>query len=140
MEYKSRVIRPLMPEEAAKLGLPGNALALELRRSILADGEVVAYSYDLMPIGIFPEGADPDELDGSIFTFLKEKLSLVPHHGVAEVHAVHSDHIGWETTASHSSLYVLLDQLHYDQDHRPLLYSRTYFIEGRYAFTIIRNP
>lgn len=139
MIYKSRVIRPLMPEEAAKLGLSGSALALELRRSILADTEVVAYSYDLMPIGVFPEGADPEDLDGSIFTFLKEKLSLVPHHGIAEVHAVHSDHIGWETSTSQSSLYVLLDQVHYDQEHRPLLYSRTYFIEGRYAFTIIRN-
>lgn len=139
MEYKSRLVRPLLPEEAGKLGLPGDAHALEVRRSILADGEIVAYSYDLIPIGVFPEDLDPAELSGSIFDFLRGRLGLFPHHSVAEVHAVNSAHIGWETTDSRTTLYVLLDQVHYDLDHRPLMYSRSYFIEGRYAFTILRE-
>lgn len=140
MEYKSRLIRPLLPEEADKLGLPGNAHALEIRRSILADGEVVAYSYDLVPMGVFPPELSPDELSGSIFEFLRTRLSVMPHHSVAEVHAVNSSHIGWDTTDTHGTLYLLLDQVHFDVNHRQLMYSRTYFIEGRYAFTILRNP
>lgn len=139
MEYKSRTLRPLLPEEAAKLNLPGDALAVEIRRSILADGEVVAYSYDLMPIGVFPEGADPEILQGSLFAFLREERALVPHHAVAEIHAVSSPHIGWDNSGRNGDLYVLLEQVHFDATGTALLYSRSYFIEGRYSFTVLRN-
>lgn len=139
MEYKSRTIRPLLPEEAAHLELPGDALALELRRSIFADGEVVAYSYDLMPVGVFAEDGDPEQLTGSLFAYLRNERGLVPHHSVAEVHAVSSPHIGWGTPGAHGDLYLLLSQVHYDAAARPLLFSRSYFIEGKYSFTILRN-
>jgi GntR family transcriptional regulator len=139
MRYKSRTIRPLLPEEAAKLDMSADAQAVELRRAILADGEVVAYSYDLMPLGVFPEGEDPAVLDHSLFDYLREQRGLYPHHAVAQVHAVASDHIGWDAPTSQPPLYVLLDQVHYDRADTPLLYSRTYFLEGRYAFTILRT-
>lgn len=139
MEYQSRVVRPLLPEELEKMRLPAGSEALEVRRSVLADGEVVAYSYDLMPIGIFPDEMDPQELTGSLFEFLRERLSLYPHRSIAEIHAVSSDRIGWGAGAGQSDLYVLLDQLHYEASGRLLLYSRTYFIEGKYAFTIMRS-
>ena len=139
MEYQSRTIRHLLPDEAARMGMPGDSRALELRRSILADGEVVAYSYDLLPIGVFPEDMDPEELTGSIFAFLRGRLSIFPERGIAEIHAVASQYIGWGPEGEQDALYVLLDQLHYDADDRILLYSRTYFIEGRYAFTIVRG-
>ncbi|MCW2289742.1 GntR family transcriptional regulator [Leucobacter luti] len=139
MVYKGRVIRPLLPDEAEKLGLSGDAHALELRRTILADGEVVAYSYDLMPLGVFPEGADPEMVDGSLFSYLRDDRDLHPHYAVAEVHAVQSDGIGWDVAGGgRTALYVLLDQVHFERSGRPLLYSRTYFLEGRYAFTIRR--
>lgn len=139
MVYASRLVRPVLPEEAAQMGVPGNTLTLELRRTILADGEVVAYSYDLMPMEIFPADFDPTELDGSIFEFLRRRLGIHPDRGVAEVHAVTSSHVGWGAEAATHHLFVLLDQLHYATDDRLVLYSRTYFIEGRYAFTVIRR-
>ena len=139
MDYKNRVIRPLLPNEAERMGLATNDQALELRRSVLADGEVVAYSYDLMPLSILPKDFDPEELDGSIFQFLRDRANIYVHHGVAEIHAVSSDHVGWGDEAVQHSLYVLLDQVHYDADDRVLTYSRTYFIEGWYTFTILRT-
>jgi len=139
MTYKSRIRRPLLPEEAAKLALPGDADALEIRRSVLADGEVVAYSYDLLPLAVLPQPIEPDEINGSLFAFLRDRLGLHADHSVAEVHAVHSSHIGWDTTDAGPALYVLLDQVHFDRQDRALMYSRTYFLEGRYAFTILRN-
>lgn len=139
MTYKASVLRPLLPDEAEKLGLSGDAQALELRRTILADGEIVAYSYDLMPVGVFPEREDPAAVQGSLFAYLREQRDLHPHHAVAEVHAVQSDRIGWDAPAGRSKLYVLLDQVHFDRADRALLYSRTYFLEGRYAFTIRRS-
>ncbi|MFT0761989.1 GntR family transcriptional regulator [Scrofimicrobium sp. R131] len=138
MQYQSRVLRPLMPEEAEKLDLSADSIALEIRRSILSDNQVVAYSYDLMPVGVFPEGEDPMVLQGSLFTYLKEERGLFPDYAVAEIHAVSSDRIAWDTRAT-NTLYVLLDQVHYSAEDVPLLYSRTYFLEGRYAFRVIRN-
>lgn len=139
MEYKSRVVRPLLPEEAAKLDLPGDALALEIRRSILADAEVVAYSYDLIPLGIFPEESDPASLTGSIFRYLREERGITPVRSIAEIHAVTSSHIGWGAPGAHGDLYLLLAQVHYDESGAPLMFSRSYFIEGRYSFTVHRH-
>lgn len=139
MTYQARVVRPLLPDEAEKLGVSGDTLALEIRRTILADDEIVAYSYDLIPIGVFPEDRDPEDVQGSIFGFLRDDLGRMPHHAVAEIHAVQSDRIGWGAGSGRASLYVLLDQVHFDRAACALMYSRTYFLEGRYAFSIRRT-
>lgn len=139
MIYESRTVRGVLPEEASRMGVTGDTQVLELRRTILADGEVVAYSYDLLPMEIMPTDFDLDRLNGSLFRFLRNFLKRVPRSGVAEVHAVHSNHVGWGSEARAHDLFVLLNQLHYDAAGTLLLYSRTYFIEGRYAFTICRN-
>ena len=138
MTYHSRAIRRLIPEEAGKLDLFPDSEALEIRRSILSDGQIVAYSYDLIPIGIFPDGEDPNVLTGSIFEYLRKERGLIPDHAVAEIHAVSSDRIAWDPEAQ-DSLYILLDQVHYTEDDRALMYSRTYFLEGRYSFLVYRR-
>lgn len=139
MDYVSRHWRRVLPEEGSRMGVRGDAEVLELRRTILADGEVVAYSYDLIPANLLPEDFDPDELDGSLFAFFSTHLGIVAVRGQAEIHAVHSKHIGWGREAAAHDLFVLLDQVHYTADDRVLMYSRTYFIEGRYNFTIQRT-
>ena len=121
------------------MGVRGDTEVLELRRTILADGEVVAFSYDLIPSDLLPDTFDPEELDGSLFAFFSSKLGLVAARGHSEVHAVHSTHIGWGREAAAHDLFVLLDQVHYTTDDQVLMYSRTYFIEGRYNFTIQRT-
>ncbi|MBN9326250.1 MAG: GntR family transcriptional regulator, partial [Cellulomonas sp.] len=135
----SRVVRPVLPEEDATMGVPGDTVALEVRRAIMADGEIVAYSYDLMPMDIFPADFDPADLDGSIFGFFRTRLGIVPDHALGEVHAVTSNHVGWGTEAATHNLFVLLVQRHYDKADKLVLYSRTYFIEGRYSFSIVRH-
>lgn len=139
MQYGSRLFRHVLPEEASRMGVSGDTLVLELRRKILADGEVVAYSYDLIPALLLPDGFDEKTLDGSLFAFFRTVAGIEPRHGVAEIHAVHSDHIGWGSEAAAHDLFVLLNQLHFDAAGEVIMYSRTYFIEGRYAFTIYRS-
>ena len=139
MIYASRLIRIVLPDEAAYMGVPGDTEVLEIRRTVLADDEVVAYSYDLMPIHILPPGFSIKELEGSIFAFLRKCLGIIPDHALAEIHAVTSNHVGWGVEAARHSLFTLLNQLHYDASEQLLLYSRSYFIEGRYTFTIMRR-
>lgn len=139
MIYASRLVRHVLPEEASQMGVTTDTQVLETRRTIFADGEVVAYSYDLLPMSLMPPDFDVERVSGSLFKFLRSYLHADPHHGTALIHAVHSDHVGWGAEAAAHNLFVLLNQLHYDADDRLLLYSRTYFIEGRYEFTIYRD-
>lgn len=139
MVYADRVRRPVLPDEASHMGVAGETEVIELRRMILADGVVVAYSYDLLPARLVPDDFELADLDGSIFGFLRDHLGIHPGHATAEVHAVHSEHVGWGPEAAAHRLFVMLNQLHYDANDEVLLYSRTYFIEGRYAFTIQRR-
>lgn len=139
MTYASRMRRNVLPDEAASMRVPGDTEVLELRRTILADGEVVAYSYDLMPTAILPGDFVDGDLGGSIVVFLRDALGIAAVHAEAQVHAVHSNHVGWGPEAAAHDLFVLLNQRHYDADDRLVLYSRTYFIEGRYSFDLYRR-
>lgn len=138
-EYARRTLRQVLPDEAERMEVPSDTEVLELRRRITADGEVVAYSYDLIPRGLLPERFDPEQLDGSMFAFFEQRLGLHATLGVVRVHAVESSHIAWGADASKHRLFILLDQLHYDAVHRLLAYSRTYFVEGAYEFQLIRT-
>ena len=139
MLYGRRTVRLVMPDEAAAMKVSNDTEVLELRRQITADGVTVAYSYDLIPMAIFPPDFDPSVLTGSIFAYFEQELDRRPSLGVAEVHAVESSHIGWGQEAKQHRLYVLLDQLQYDQNNHLIMYSRSYFIEGLYAFIVIRR-
>ncbi|GEL20120.1 GntR family transcriptional regulator [Pseudonocardia asaccharolytica] len=138
-EYARRTLRPLLPDEAERMGVPPDTEVLELRRRITADGDVVAYSYDLIPRSLLPERFDPEELTGSVFAYFENRLGIHPTLGMAKVHAVESVHIAWGPDAGKHRLFILLDQLHYDRTHRMLAYSRTYFVEGAYEFHLVRT-
>nr|NLD41299.1 GntR family transcriptional regulator [Actinomycetales bacterium] len=139
MRYVSRIVRPVLPEEAARMQVPGDTEVLEMRRTIYADTEVMAFSYDLLPASLLPEGFDIESIEGSLFATMVDRFGVAPHHSTAQVHAVHSEHVGWGPEANGHDLFVLLNQLHFDVNDSLLLYSRTYFIEGRYEFTILRG-
>ncbi|GCD92863.1 GntR family transcriptional regulator [Embleya hyalina] len=138
-EYGRRTLRQVLPDEAERMGVPSDTEALELRRRVTADGDVVAYSYDVIPRGLLPAAFDPEELSGSLFAYFETELGIHPTLGLAKVHAVSSAHIAWGPDAAKHRLFVLLDQLHYDDDHRLLAYCKTYFVEGSYEFQLVRT-
>ncbi len=137
--YARRTVRQVLPDEAERMDVPSDTEVLELRRRITADNQVVAYSYDIIPRALFPDTFSPDEMTGSMFHYFASRLGLHPALGVAEVHAVDSSHIAWGPDAARHRLFILLDQLHYTRDQLLLAYSRTYFVEGAYAFVLIRR-
>lgn len=139
MRYHHRRLRAASPEEQARFELDGDAQVLDIQRRILADGETVAYSYDVLPRWAFPAEFKPSHLTGSVFALLAQTHGPVPMRAVSEVHAVHSDGIGWGAEAGDHQLFVLLDQLHYDEQERPFMHSRSYFIEGLFTFTVLRS-
>lgn len=139
MNYASTKVRTVLPEEAEYMGCSTDEEVLELRREITGDGETLAYSFDLIPTKILPNGYDPSVISGSIFAQFRENIGCFPSRSIAEIHAVHSKFVGWGKEGSAHELFVLLKQLHYDDRNDLLMYSRTYFIEGRYTFSVHRG-
>ncbi len=137
-EWRCLERRPATADEARRLDVRPGTGVLAMERAVLADGEVVAYSYDTIRL----DGLPADFIDrlgqGSTFAAF-ELLGVTPVRAFATLHAVQSDDVGWGARRPPNGLYLLLDQVHYTAGSQPLMYSRTYFVEGRFEFVILRT-
>jgi GntR family transcriptional regulator len=135
-EFRSIAVRHATTREVAALELLSGALVMATQREITADDELIAYSHDVIPRAVLADDFDVRTVGGSLFT-------LLDHHGVdvtsalTGIHASTGDEIGW---GSHppGTLFVLLEQTHFDARSRAVAYSRTWFIEGRFQFNLVR--
>ncbi|MEO7746186.1 MAG: GntR family transcriptional regulator [Actinomycetota bacterium] len=139
MRYRRRTIRPATEAELSQFDLPGGAEVFDIQRKILADGQTVAFSYDVLPRWAFPADFRTSQLRGSVFGFLAEHGGPRPTRAVAQVHAVRSDSIGWDDETGGHQLYILLDQMQVDEQGRPFMHSRSFFLEGKFNFTVVRT-
>ena len=130
--------RPATPEEAAKLAIDDGTEVISFQRAILADEIVMAYSYDVIPSSLIPASHVGELGVDSLFRVL-DQLGLQPVRALAELHAVNSTEVAWGPSQPESGLYLLLDQVHQDQRGAAVAYSRTYFVEGRFQFMILRT-
>jgi GntR family transcriptional regulator len=138
MERHARERRRATAAEATKLGSAEGADVLAVERMILADEQAVAYSYDVVPLDGFPAGLVEQLGAGSLFATLDE-AGLMPARALAEVHAISDETIGWGPQKPVPGLYVLLDQVHFSRRGSAVAYSRTYFVEGRFQFVVLRT-
>jgi GntR family transcriptional regulator len=139
MEYHHRIIRAATSDDCEMFQLEPGAEVVDIQRRILADEVTVAYSFDILPRWVFPPGFQPEDLTGSVFGLLAATGGPVPDRGLAHVHAVLSAEVAWEDDSGEERLYVLLDQLQYDRQDRPFMYTRSYFVEGRFNFSVVRT-
>ena len=139
MIYHHRTLREATEAEVQMFELEEGTEVLEVQRKILSDGVVVAYSYDVLPRWVFPTTFDPHSLTGSVFAYLAEHRGPVPLRALAQVHAVINPDAAWDDDVPGNQLYVLIDQLHYADDGRPFMHTKSYFIEGRFSFSVVRT-
>jgi len=138
VEYHRIERRVANDEELTRLHLEPEDDVLELQRAITANGEIVAYSYDVLPATNMTSEVESSFGEGSMFTTM-DRIGLVPVRALAELHAVNSTEVGWGEKRPDSGLYLLLDQVHFDRSGTPVAYSKTYFVEGRFQFVILRT-
>lgn len=138
MERHRMEQRPASAEESAKLGIPVGAEVISIQRAILGDEIVMAYSYDVLPSSLIPSSHVGELGVGSVFGVL-DQLGLQPVRALVELHAVHSTEVAWGSSQPESGLYLLLDQVHQNRRGAAIAYSKTYFVEGRFQFTILRT-
>jgi GntR family transcriptional regulator len=138
MEWRVVEERPATEAEAERLDVAPGTRVLASERAILSDGEVVAFSYDVFRLDVIPASAAEAIGDGSIFDVL-ERHGIRPKRAFARLHAVRSEAVGWGSRRPADGLYLLLDQVHFSPGSLPMMYSRTYFVEGRFEFVILRT-
>lgn len=114
MRYDSAQVRVATAPEADSLQCSVGAAIFASQRSVLANGEVVAYSYDQIPLHLLGSDFDVSTVRGSLFDLLQSH-GLHTATAVAEIHAVCDESIGWGDRPK-NSVYLLLDQVHYTSD------------------------
>lgn len=140
MIYHHRLLRAATDDERDTFDLtePG-AEVLDIQRKILADDITVCYSYDVLPRWVFPDDFAAEDLTGSVFAYLSGHAGPTPLRALAHVHAVVHPDVAWDENFADDQLFVLLDQMHYDEQARPFMHTTGYFIEGRFNFTVVRT-
>ncbi len=137
--WRPVVEREATDEEAERLDLDGDArTVIHLERAFLADGEPVAFSVDRIPLHRTSAGLRKALVAGSMFRLFEEH-GLQPARAVAAIHAVHEPNLAWPGTPPESTLFVVLDQVHEDPKSVPIALSRSYFVEGRFQFRVLRT-
>jgi len=134
--FRSISIRDATEHEGTALSIPQGTPVMSTHREIMADGEVVAYSHDVIPMAVLGDDFDVRSVDGSMFTLLADREVEV-RSSLTGIHASRGDDIGWGEHPD-DALYVLLEQAHFDARNRGVAFSRTWFIEGRFQFSIVR--
>lgn len=134
--FRTIAIRESTAAESTALSIPPSASVLFVQREILADGEVVAYSHDSIPLDVLGADFDVRSVDGSLFALL-ERHGVRVRSSLTNIHASHGDEVGWGDH-DRSTLFVLLEQAHFDDGNRGVAFSKTWFIEGRFQFSIVR--
>ncbi len=130
--------RPALEAEASRLDIPRGSDIVIVHREIFAGDETVAISIDAMPAHLIPPAEDETLGHASVFGVL-DRLGLEPVRALAEIHAVRGSDVDIADDDVSEQLLVLLDQVHFDRIGRPIAYSKTYFVEGRFQFTILRT-
>lgn len=139
MIYHHKIIRTALPEECSLFNIESDSEVVDIQRKILADGITVCYSYDVLPRWVFPKEFRPSQLEGSVFAYLSENDGPTPLRAIAQVHAVNDQKVAWDNKVEENQLFVLLDQLHYDQKSRPFMHTKGYFVEGQFNFSVMRT-
>ena len=137
MEYRTIGLRPASEDELVTLQLEPGDEVLATERALTADGETVAFSYDVIPVGLLGDDFDPREVTGSLFGLL-ERHGVSAVIAVTELHAAAGSDVGWGERPP-DAVYLLLVQLHSDATGRPVALASTYFLEGRFPFGLVRH-
>lgn len=123
-----------------RLAVAEGESVLRVVRLIGADGKPAIYCEDYISTALIKKkDFPPEELEKPIFSFLKKFCSLEPHMDLTEVRPAVAD-------AALSELFrvpqgtplLYLDELDYDKEGMPMLYSPQYYIGGVIQHTLMR--
>ena len=108
-----------------------------IERVRTADGAPVVYCVDRIPESILPESAVRGE--ESLLVLLEEAGFRITH-AVAEIEPVgYHEKVSPILECDPEAALLVLKQMHFDSDDRPILYSVNYFKADMFSFQVVRK-
>lgn len=132
-------IYTMQPEEDWKNKLQSQKEMFVMERTRTADGQKVAFYYNILP-NAFVCGKIGEDFSGSLFAFLKENLNIHVAYAVSEICV--TDEASERDRKAVDLLgggVILLKQLHYDVNGRPVLYSLDYLKSSAFHLIVKRD-
>jgi len=140
----SRVTRcrtqPCEGTVAAKLLIPPGDEVTVLETVKTASGSPVAVCSDIVPNALLRSKADAAAMKASIFEELRERHGIDIRYAECDIVPIVADEaLAAMLEVPVGSPVLSLESIHYDDRDRRVLFSRSYFPAGRFAFKLIRR-
>lgn len=125
-------------DEARYLDINPGEPIYRIERVRTADGIPVVYCIDRLPAHL--TGPDFKEFKESLFAFIESKNGIRITYAISEIKFIKHDHMAKEKLAlKKNDSLLLLEQVHYNEDDEPILYSSNYFNASKFKFYIVRK-
>lgn len=116
------------------------APVLRVERICTADGKPAIYCEDYVAKSLVQGSYNEEDLQLPIFYFLRKVCGTEPHLDLTEIHpAVTDEKLAaiFEVPVGTPLLYM--EEVDYNIDGQPVLYSKEYFIDGVFHHTVLRK-
>jgi GntR family transcriptional regulator len=138
--FSSHELVPAGEVAAQHLAISPSDTVLKVVRLIGADGKPAIYCEDYIPASLIKKKEfTAEDLKKPIFSFLKQFCALEPHMDLTEVRPAIADEALAKTFfVAEGTPLLYLDELDYDKEGMPMLYSPQYYIGGVIQHTMLR--
>ena len=125
---------------ATQLNLQPGAPILRVSRVCTADGKPAIYCEDCFAESLVKGSYTDRDLQLPIFYFLEQICQVEPYLDLTELHPTVADSRLSDILAVPAGAPLLyLEEVNYDIDGVPVLYSKEYFIDGVFHHTVLRK-
>ena len=126
---------------AEKLGIGRTDEMLFVSRVVTADGRPVIYCEDYIPKALIKRyDFTPSELEKPIFEFLRSYCNKDAYLDVTEIRpAAASGPLASRLSVTEGTPLLYMDEVDYDFEGTPVMYSRQYYVDGVIAHNVIRR-
>lgn len=125
-------------EDAARFSCSMDDEVVVVERVRTANGEPVAYCIDKVPTEKFPETFTHEH--ESIYELLENTHHKRIMYAVSDIEPIgYHEKISPILECDPETALLVLKQMHYDEDEKPILYSVNYFRADRFRFHVLRK-
>jgi GntR family transcriptional regulator len=143
------VTRPASEHVANHLGLELGAPVVVVERVRLADERRIVFSVEYLPQDLFKTQdveVPTEEIEGylkvnhSMYGFLRERLDLEIHHGVAWIRPLTAEsYVAEKLQIPRGSSLLHLEQVDYNLSGNPVALSDEYYVADAFTFSVYRS-
>lgn len=125
---------------AAKLKIGKTDKMLMVSRIVTADSKPVIYCEDYIPRSLIQSSYEDEVLQKPIFEFLKDCCGKDAYLDVTEIRPVSAKGlIASRLGVKEGAPLLYMDEIDYDFEGVPVMYSKQYYVDGVIAHTVVRR-